>query len=127
MLSCFRSLSINYINTLTSIEMMKPVCRELKEAFQKNEAVCGRVMQLFQLFSNKGRFRIACLLARGEFCVNEITEVVSEGKTSNISQQLKILTLSGVIERRRENQRILYSLKDKRVGSMIQFLQAQFL
>jgi DNA-binding transcriptional ArsR family regulator len=106
---------------------MKTVCRELKEAFRKNEVVCARVIQLFQLFSNKGRFRIACLLARGEFCVNEITEVVSEGKTSNISQQLKILTLSGVIERRRENQRILYSLKDKRVGSMIQFLQGQFL
>jgi DNA-binding transcriptional ArsR family regulator len=106
---------------------MKTVCRELREAFRKNEVVCARVIQLFQLFSNKGRFRIACLLARGEFCVNEITEVVSEGKTSNISQQLKILTLSGVIERRRENQRILYSLKDKRVGNMIQFLQVQFL
>ena len=106
---------------------MKPVCQELKAAFRKNEVVCARVIQLFQLFSNKGRFRIACLLARGEFCVNEITDVVSEGKTSNISQQLKILTLSGVIERRRENQRILYSLKDKRVGNMIQFLQVQFL
>lgn len=106
---------------------MKPVCRELKDAFRKNEAVCARVIQLFQLFSNKGRFRIACLLARGEFCVNEITEVVSEGKTSNISQQLKILALSGVIERRREDQRILYRLKDQRVGSMIQFLQDNFL
>ena len=106
---------------------MKPVCHELKEAFRKNEAVCARVIQLFQLFSNKGRFRIACLLARGEFCVNEITEVVSEGKTSNISQQLKMLALSGVIERRREDQRILYRLKDQRVGSMIQFLQENFL
>ena len=106
---------------------MKPVCQELKEAFRKNEVVCARVIQLFHLFFNKGRFRIACLLARGEFCVNEITEVVSEGKTSNISQQLKILTLSGVIERRRENQHILYRLKDKRVGNMIQFFQGQFL
>ena len=106
---------------------MDTVCRELKEAFRKNEVVCARVIQLFQLFSNKGRFRIACLLSRGEFCVNEITEVVSEGKTSNISQQLKILALSGIIERRRENQRILYRLKDRRVGTMIQFLQEQFL
>ena len=73
------------------------------------------------------RFRIACLLSRGEFCVNEITEIVSEGKTSNISQQLKMLALSGVIDRRRENQRILYRLKDRRVGKMIQFLQEQFL
>ncbi len=106
---------------------MKPLCRELKQAFEKNEAVCARVIQLFQLFSHKGRFRIACLLARGEFCVNEITEVVSEGKTSNVSQQLKMLALSGVIERRREDQRILYRLKDKRVSSMIEYLQKHFL
>ncbi len=106
---------------------MKTACRELKEAFRKNEAVCARVINLFHLFSNKERFRIACLLARGEFCVNEITEVVSEGKLSSVSQHLKMLTLSGVIERRRENQHIIYSLKDKRVGNMIQFLQEQFL
>lgn len=106
---------------------MNIVCRQLKDAFRKNEAVCARVVQLFHLFSNKGRFRIACLLARGEFCVNEITEVVSEGKTSNISQQLKMLTLSGVLERRREEQRILYRLKDPRVRKMIHFLQEQFL
>ena len=106
---------------------MTAVAKELKEAFQKNEVVCTHVIQIFQLFSNKGRFRIACLLARGEFCVNEITEVVAEGKISSISQHLKMLTLCGVIERRRENQRILYRLKDKRVGSMIRFLQQQFL
>ena len=99
----------------------------MKKAFQKNEAVCMRVVHLFHLFSNKGRFRIACLLAKGEFCVNEITEVVSGGKLSNVSQHLKMLTLSGVVERRREYQRILYSLKDKRVRNMIAFLQEQFL
>src|SRR5215471_8549545 len=121
------SLSIHYINTLRSIEIMTTVAKELKEAFKRNEVVCAHVIQLFQLFSNKGRFRIVCLLARGEFCVNEITAVVSEGKTSNISQQLKILALSGVIERRRDNQRILYRLKDQRVGKTIQFLQEQFL
>src|SRR5258707_14099763 len=105
------------------IKVLNPVGRELKEMFKQNEAVCARVINLFHLFSNKGRFRIACLLARGEFCVNEITEVVSAGKLSSVSQHLKMLTLSGVIERRRDNQRILYSLKDKRVGNMIQFLQ----
>lgn len=94
--------------------------------FKRNEAVCERVIGLFQLFSNKGRFRIICLLARGEFCVNEIAEVVG-GKISNISQQLKILALSGAIERRRDERRILYALKDKRLRKTIQFLQSQFL
>lgn len=106
---------------------MNQVARELKEAFRKNEVVCARVIGLFQLFSNKGRFRIACLLARGEFCVNEIAEVVSESKLSNISQQLKMLTLSGVISRRRVQQKVLYSLKDVRVRNTIHYLQKQFL
>ena len=105
---------------------MNQLGQELKKAFQKNEAVCHRVIGLFNLLSNKGRFRIVCLLARGEFCVNEITEVVSEGKLSNISQQLKILTLSDVIERRRDNQPILYRLKDERVRNLVDFLQRQF-
>ena len=106
---------------------MTPIAKELKAAFRRNEVVCAQVIQLFQLFSNKGRFRIACLLSRGEFCVSEITEVVNEGKTSSVSQHLKMLTLSGVVERRREDRRILYRLKDKRVGAMIQFLQGHFL
>src|SRR5436190_3648674 len=115
------------LRSLKPIKVMNSVGRELKEAFKKNEVVCAHVMQLFQLFSHKGRFRIACLLSRGEFCVNEITEIVSEGKTSNISQQLKMMALAGIIERRREMQRILYRLKYRRVGKMIQLLQEQFL
>src|SRR6266542_3922899 len=106
---------------------MNDVARETKKAFQQNEAVCARVISLFHLFSNKGRFRIACLLARGEFCVNEISEVVNGGKLSNISKQLKILALYDVIEKRRDDQRILYRLKDKRVGKLIEFLQKQFM
>ncbi len=106
---------------------MKPVCRELKSLFQRNDALCNHVVTLFQLVSNKTRFRIICLLVRGEFCVNEIVEVVHQGKLSNISQQLKILALAGVIERRRADRKILYSLKDQRVRGMIEFLQKQFL
>ena len=105
---------------------MNGIARELKKTFEKNEAVCAKVIGLFHLFSNKGRFRIVCLLARGEFCVHEIAEVVGQSKLSNISQQLKILTLSGVIERRREDQRILYRLKDERMGRLVEFLQQQF-
>ena len=106
---------------------MNQVAKELRKAFQKNEAACQQVIGLFHLFSNRGRFRIACLLARGEFCVNDIAEVVSEGRLSNISQHLKILTLSGAVERRREEQRILYRLKDERIRNLVGFLQKQFI
>ena len=106
---------------------MNTVARQVKKEFAGNEVVCSRVITLFQLIANKARFRIICLLARGDFCVNEIVEVVNEGKLSNISQQLKILTLAGLIERRREEKRIIYSLKDERIRDMIDYFRAQFL
>ena len=99
----------------------------MRAAFRRNEAVCGRILDLIQLISNKTRFRIICLLAQGEFCVGEIVEVVSQGQMSNVSQQLKILTVAGILERRRDQRRILYSLKDERVRNMIRFLRKQFL
>ena len=85
------------------------------------------MLTLFHLLSNKARFRIVCLLARGEFCVQEIAEVVGAGRLSNISQQLKMLTMAGVIVRRREHTHILYTLKDERIRKMIEYLRAEFM
>lgn len=105
---------------------MNNVIKEIRDDFKRNDSVCSRVVGLFQLISNKPRFRIICLLTRGEFCVREIMEAVGGGKLSNISQQLKTLALAGVVERRREEQRVLYRLKDERVRRMIDFLRTQF-
>ena len=106
---------------------MNPVARQVKEEFARQEAVCARTLTLFHLISNKARFRIICLLTRGEFCVQEIAEVVDQGNLSNISQQLKILLLAGIVEKRREDRRIIYSLKDERLRHMIEFLREQFM
>lgn len=106
---------------------MDATCRELKREFKRNEAVCGRVLTLFHLISNKVRFRIICMLARGEFCVRDIMEVINQGTLSNISQQLKMLTLAGILQKRREEKRILYSLRDQRLRGLVKFLSAQFM
>jgi ArsR family transcriptional regulator, lead/cadmium/zinc/bismuth-responsive transcriptional repressor len=100
--------------------------RQIRAEFERNEAVCGRVLGLFHLVAHKPRFRIVCLLCRGEFCVNDIAEVVG-GRISNISQQLKMLTLGGLITRRRDQQRILYTVADERVRHLVEFLRAEFL
>jgi hypothetical protein len=68
----------NYVSLRTD-EVMNPRCRTVKEEFRKNSAVCERVVTLLHLISNKTRFRIVCLLSRGEFCVNDIMGVVNEG------------------------------------------------
>ena len=106
---------------------MKARCRAVKEEFRKNSAICERVVTLLHLISNKTRFLIVCLLSRGEFCVHDIMEVVNEGKLSHISQQLTILRLAGIVQKRRSNKLILYAIKDERVRRLIEFLCLQYL
>ena len=101
--------------------------QQLKDRFLQNQMVCERVVGLFHLLSNKPRFRIACMLMHGEACVQDISEVVCGGQMSNISQQLKMLRLAGVVTKRREGKQILYSIADENVAHLIEFLQAEFL
>ena len=107
---------------------MKSRCQAAKEEFRRNGAICERVVTLLHLISNKARFRIVCLLSRGgEFCVHDIMDVVNEGKLSHISQQLTILRLAGIVQKRRSNKLILYAIKDERVRRLIEFLCLQYL
>ncbi len=106
---------------------MNARCQAIKQEFRKNSALCERVVTLLHLISNKARFRIVCLLSRGEFCVHDIMAVVNEGKLSHISQQLMILRLAGIVQKRRSNKLILYAIKDGRVRQLIEFLCRQYL
>ncbi|MCP5534811.1 MAG: helix-turn-helix transcriptional regulator [Akkermansiaceae bacterium] len=107
--------------------MNKEQLYDIKEQFDNNRVVCEKVVGLFHLLSNKPRFRIACMLMHGEACVQDIAFVISGGKMSNISQQLKMLRLSGVVQKRREGKQILYSIADPKVAHLIKFLRAEFL
>jgi DNA-binding transcriptional ArsR family regulator len=101
--------------------------KNIKELFSRNMAVCQKVIDVLSLFSNKTRFRILCALAEGDFCVNDLLEMIGLGKISNISQQLKLLTLAGVLEKQRDKQRIIYCLKDERVRQLIDFLKSTYM
>lgn len=79
------------------------------------------MMSMLSLVSNQIRFRILCLLTVGSFCVNDIVEFVG-GKSSNVSQQLKILLLAGYIANERVGKQIYYRLDDERVRALIEFL-----
>jgi ArsR family transcriptional regulator len=107
--------------------MLNDLGMQIQGEFMANNALCQKVIALFQLVANKSRFRIVCILARGEFCVQEIAEIVGEGKLSNISQQLKILTLAGVVDRRRDQKKIIYRLVDDRVRELIDYFREQYL
>ena len=98
-----------------------------KERFISNDLVCEKVVGRFQLIANKARFRILCLLREDWFSVNEIVEVIQAGKLTNISQQLKMLTLAGLLEKKKEGRQVLYTLKDEAIQNMISFLEKQYL
>lgn len=116
-------------NLITSLimQVLNPIAEELKERFKQNEVVCHKVIGIFQLVANKTRFRIVCTLMRGDFCVNDIAAIIGAERLPNVSQQLKMLRLAGIIESRREQSQIIYSLKDDKMRSMIAFLQEEFL
>ncbi len=82
---------------------------------------CHRIQNMLDVVSNPYRFKIICVLSEGDFPVSEIVKLV-DGKVSNISQQLKILTLSGYLEKERRGKQIYYKLKDKNIKSLFDFL-----
>ncbi len=107
--------------------MLNQLGKNIQAEFQSNEALCGNLIHIFQMISNKVRFRIICTLAQGEFCVNDIAEIIGETKVSNISQHLKMLRLCGIIEARREEKNMIYSLSDDRIRGMIEYFRAVYL
>ena len=105
--------------------MLNETGTRLKSRFVREGIRCETVMDVLSLISNKTRFRILCALHEDDFCVNELVEIVG-GRISNVSQQLKSLSLAGIVKRRREDQRIIYSLADENVRGLLTYLQQQF-
>ncbi len=95
------------------------------EDFFQNKLGCEKALNMFSLFSNEKRFKILCVLNEGDFCVKEIARLI-DGKYSNISQQLKMLTLTGYLEKQRRGKSVYYNLKDDRIKNILRFLQKQF-
>ena len=95
--------------------------RIITDRFFRNKENCGRVLKMFSLFSGETRFKILCVLNEADFCVNDIVNLV-DGKHSNISQQLKMLTLAGYLTKERRERSIIYHLKDEKIKATMRFL-----
>ncbi len=98
---------------------------KIAEQLRDNRESCDRMLKMFSLFSNEIRFKILCVLKEGDFCVKDIVGLVG-GKNSNISQQLKMLTLAGYLTKERHERSIIYHLHDDRVKSTVNFLCTHF-
>ena len=99
----------------------------LKAKLLANDDACVELMKVLDLFSSKTRFRILCVLREQDFCVSDIAEIVEEWKISNISQQLKILTMANIISRYKIEKRVFYKLEDERIKDIVDYLHKQFI
>jgi DNA-binding transcriptional ArsR family regulator len=64
------------------------------------------------------RLMIICMLLKREMFVNELIEKLGTTK-GNISQHLRVLADRGLIQRRRDGNRIFYSIKDPKLADLI--------
>jgi DNA-binding transcriptional ArsR family regulator len=74
------------------------------------DAQLQAVAELFAVLSESSRLRILQILQRGPRSVGELVEE-SGLKQANVSKQLGILQLAGIIDRRQDGNRAIYSIK----------------
>jgi DNA-binding transcriptional ArsR family regulator len=64
------------------------------------------------------RLKILCMLSSGELPVQELNDAL--GTThSNISQHLKVLKDEGIVDNRKDAQKVFYRITDERILKMI--------
>ena len=95
--------------------------------FAANELMCREVIAMLELVSNKVRLRTVCMLMQGEYCVQDIVDVAGGGKATNVSQQLRMLRLAGVVEARREGKQLFYRLNEGSVPRLVKFLRKEYM
>lgn len=78
-----------------------------------------RLGELFKLLGDPSRLRIIHVLMHQEFCVADLSTVLSMQQPA-VSQQLKLLRLSRLVKFRKEGKTVYYSLDDEHVGKLFQ-------
>jgi DNA-binding transcriptional ArsR family regulator len=104
--------------------VLSPMADDHLDEFASDER-CQRVSGTLALLANPRRLKLLCVLSEGKRSVDELVRA-SGGKFSAISQQLKLLTLAGFLERERDGRNIFYSLKDEKVLSILHHLKSLY-
>lgn len=93
----------------------------LKQALSKmpSDSQIEEMGLRFKALSEPSRLKILLALAGGELCVEHIAEAVG-GNQSAVSHQLKTLKDNRIIKCRRNGKKILYSVSDWHIMTMIE-------
>ena len=88
----------------------------------KNLSACGTVRDFIANFSNPVRLRIMCaLMEQGEASVAQLV-LATGARQPAVSQNLKQLRLSGIVNRRRVGTSNLYRISDPNAEEMMEFI-----
>ncbi len=71
------------------------------------------------------RLKILCVLGDGEICVQDIVDAVGTSQ-SNISQHLAILRDKGILQARKDANRVYYKIGDQRILQLIALMREVF-
>ena len=91
---------------------------ELIESYLANEDIVYEATQIFDALSDYTRFQILGALSQGEKGVSELQEVTRVSQSA-ISHQLRLLRDRGLVSARRDGQRVIYSLADEHVTTLL--------
>ena len=85
----------------------------------RDPRLAGQVAETMQALATPSRLRILACLYAAPASVGELSEAIGmEG--SAVSHQLRILRHLGLVVGERDGRRIVYSLHDKHVGSLLE-------
>lgn len=84
----------------------------------ENDDVIYAATQIFDALSDFTRFQILGALSQGEKGVSELLEVTNVSQSA-ISHQLRLLRDRGLVTARRDGQRVIYSLADEHVTTLL--------
>jgi DNA-binding transcriptional ArsR family regulator len=87
-------------------------------AFLSDDDVIYTATQIFDALSDYTRFQILGALSLGDSNVTELQEVCHVSQSA-ISHQLRLLRDRGLVSARRDGQRVIYSLADDHVATLI--------
>ena len=87
-------------------------------AFMPSRDDMQQMADFFSLFSDLTRIRILSLLAMGECCVNDISNILNINQTT-VSHQLKMLRANNIVKFRRVGKVIFYSISNKKINTLM--------
>jgi ArsR family transcriptional regulator len=87
-----------------------------------DDARCARVSATLSLLANPRRLKLLCLLSECDRSVEELVQA-SGSALSATSQQLKLLSLSHILERRREGKHVFYHFHDSKMLEILHLLK----